>query len=402
MDRIGILRNPVQEYAWGSRTFIPQLLGDPSPADRPLAELWMGAHPKAPSQVLCEGRWVSLLELIQQNPEDILGKITAKRFSNQLPFLFKVLAASRPLSLQAHPDREKAHEGYASENRLKTPLNVPHRSYIDGNHKPELICALTPFWALRGFRKIEEIVALADKIRTPSMQHELSALRRRPTREGFKHYFSSLITMDRETQQRILTEAIESLKKHPYAESAFEWIVKLHRAYPADIGALFPLLMNVVRLEPGEAMFTPAGELHSYLQGEGIELMADSDNVLRGGLTDKYVNVPELLRIIDFTYKKPGILRPESKGSSESFYRAPAKEFVLSVIACHKDYSFESPRRRSVEIMICEKGNARLTDLGSAQVFVLNRGTSIVIPAAVRHYRIEGEAKIYKAAVPID
>ena len=158
MDRIGVLKNPIQNYAWGSRTFIPQLIGELAPANTPQAELWMGAHPKTPSQVLCDGEWISLAELIQENPEGILGDSVAKKFSNKLPFLFKVLAAAKPLSIQAHPNRDQARQGFARENRLRIPLNAPHRNYRDENHKPEMICALTSFWALSGFGKIEDLI----------------------------------------------------------------------------------------------------------------------------------------------------------------------------------------------------------------------------------------------------
>jgi len=164
---------------------------------------------------------------------------------------------------------------------------------------------------------------------------------------------------------------------------------------------LSPLFLNLIRLEPGEALYIPAGELHAYLEGAGIELMANSDNVLRGGLTAKHIDVHELLTILNFTYTEVDILRPEKGAGGERFYTAPAEEFSLSVISVRKGSFFESPRKRSVEMMICMDGEARVTDLGNRDVLSLTKGASMIIPAGVKQYRIEGEAIIYKAGTPL-
>jgi mannose-6-phosphate isomerase len=182
--RIALLKNPVQEYAWGSRTFIPELLGDTSPSASPIAELWMGAHPKGVSQVLWDGAWVPLPDLIQQNPENILGVEAARRFSGRLPFLFKILSAAMPLSVQAHPDLPHARRGFAEEDRLRIPLDAPARNYRDRNHKPEMLCALTPFEALKGFRKPDEILALFERAPVPSLETPLRLLRKNRTAEA--------------------------------------------------------------------------------------------------------------------------------------------------------------------------------------------------------------------------
>ena len=400
MNKIGILKNPVQEYAWGSKTFIPQLLGEPSPSDNPMAELWMGAHPKAPSQVLWNGEWISLPELIQKNPEDILGESLAEKFSNELPFLFKVLAAARPLSIQAHPNRDQADQGFDRENRLKIPLNAPHRNYKDKSHKPEILCALTDFWAFKGFRKIEEIIVLLDKIRVPALKDELISLRKQPNSEGLKKFYTALM-MSRERQRKIVNEAVTYGKKFSNDDKVFEWMIRLNQEFPGDIGVLSPILLNLVRLQPGEAIYVPAGELHGYLEGAAIELMANSDNVLRGGLTAKHVDVPELLKILRFSYKGVDILMPHEQETVESFYPPVSEEFVLSMIAPRQGSFFESSKKRSVEMMICIEGDARVTDLGSGEMLPLTKGTTIIVPAAVERYRIEGEAKIYKASVPL-
>ena len=398
MNKISFLKNPVQDYAWGSKTFIPRLMGEPSPSDKPQAEMWMGAHPKAPSRVLSNGEQISLLELIQKNPADILGKSVAKKFSNKLPFLLKVLAAAKPLSIQAHPDQDQARQGFARENRLKIAYNAPHRNYKDENHKPELICSLSRFWALKGFRKIEDIAGLIGKIGGPALNDKLIDLGSQPSLEIF---FTALMSMDKRRQRLILNEVIECCKKYPQADPTVEWMIKLDQAYPDDIGVLSPIFLNVVCLQPGEAMYIPSGELHAYLEGAAIELMANSDNVLRGGLTAKHIDVHELLKIMNFKYNEVNILRPERQDSGERTYPAATKEFALSLISVREGSSFKSPRNRSVEIMICLEGAAHVKGPENGDVLFLTKGASIIIPAAVKQYRIEGEATIYKAGVPL-
>jgi len=180
MDSIARLKNPVQEYAWGSRTAIPSLLGLPVPTERPAAELWLGAHPKAPSQVMVDGAWQSLDRVIESDPVSVLGKDVAERYANKLPFLFKVLAADRPLSIQVHPNLEEAREGFERENRLGIPLNAAERNYRDSNHKPEILCAVTPFEALKGFRPFDDLLSLLGKVSSETLSHELDGLRKAP------------------------------------------------------------------------------------------------------------------------------------------------------------------------------------------------------------------------------
>ncbi|MGD8230116.1 MAG: mannose-6-phosphate isomerase, class I [Desulfobacteraceae bacterium] len=401
MKEISILRNPVQNYAWGSMTFIPELLGRSVPSEKPQAELWMGVHPKAPSQVLCDGEWISLPEFIRTDPEGVLGESVAKNFSNELPFLFKVLAATRPLSIQAHPSRDQAKAGFARENDMKIPLDAPNRNYRDENHKPEMICALTPFWLLNGFRKIHDLIALTERIGAPALRDIVRPLHGSHEAEGFKVFLTSLFTMDRDTQTQLVSEVIRYIAQISGTNAALEWVVRLNQAYPGDMGILSPLFMNIVRLKPGQGVYMPSGRLHSYLEGAGIELMANSDNVLRGGLTAKNMDIRELLKILDFTHNQVDILRPKSLDKAEVIYDTPAKEFVLSMISVERGSSFESSATRSVEIMICSEGDAQISDLGNGNILSLTRGTSLIVPAAVEHYRIEGKATLFKAAVSL-
>ncbi|MBW1910898.1 MAG: mannose-6-phosphate isomerase, class I [Deltaproteobacteria bacterium] len=399
MLNISPLKNPVQEYAWGSETAIQALLGETEAAGKPMAELWMGAHPKAPSKVLVDGNWESLDEVIDLNPESILGRRVVQAFSSKLPFLFKVLAAASPLSIQVHPSLEQASEGYARENALGIPLDSPDRNYKDDNHKPEILCALSPFQGLMGFRKIEEILGLMNEVSSSTLSHELELLRGSPDSHGLKRFFTSLVTMDKTRQRLIVSEAAGIAEKRSPQEPIFHWMSKLNRAYPGDVGVFSPIILNLVELEPGEALYIPAGELHAYLDGVGIELMANSDNVLRGGLTPKHVDVPELLKIVSFKSRPVGKIEPLRKGTCESIYPAQSREFMLSVISLNKGSSFASPRTRSVEILICTEGEAEIEDLGNGELLPLSRGRSVIVPAGVSRYRIDGNAIVYKASV---
>jgi mannose-6-phosphate isomerase len=401
MRKIGRLKNTIQEYAWGSKTAIPELLGQPVPAEKPQAELWMGAHPKAPSQVLTDGLWRSLPEIIQENPEETLGQKVAARFSNKLPFLFKVLAAAKPLSIQAHPNKEQAGQGFVRENELGIPLDAPHRNYRDDNHKPEIICALTPFWALNGFRRIDETLRLLEEARIPDLAEIVSVLQSHSNRDGLKKFFNHLMTMESGKQGKIVEQAVNFAEKRTSEEPVWMWMIKLNDEYPGDIGVLSPLFLNLVRLEPQQAMYLPAGELHGYLEGVGMELMANSDNVLRGGLTPKHIDVEELLAVLNFLDGDLNILSPEILTSGEAIFSTEAEEFVLSVLKIRKAAPFNSPRNRSVEMMMCTEGEVTITDLSAGETTLLTKGASIMVPAALQQYRIEGEGILYKAAVPV-
>ena len=400
MNKILILKNPIQEYAWGSKTVIQDLLGITGSKDVPMAELWMGAHPKAASSVLIDGEWESLDKVIERDPEAILGKDAAKRFCMKLPFLFKVLAIDRPLSVQVHPTFEQARTGFARENSLGIPLNAPDRNYKDENHKPEILCAITPFQGLNGFREIREILALMERIASSSLSEELNHLRMEANTIGLKNFFTALMRMDSPRQSLIVKDAVKAAEKWAGEDQAFYWMVELNKAYPGDIGVFSPVILNLVQLEPGEAIYLPAGELHAYLHGVGIELMANSDNVLRGGLTPKHIDVIELLEIVNFRNRPVRIIKPGGDGMTERTYPAPAEEFLLSMFSVDERTVFTSPQDRSVEVLICLKGKADVKDLENRDLLHLDKGKSIIVPAAVSQYQIEGNATFYKASIP--
>jgi len=401
MTGICILKNTIQEYAWGSYTAIPELLGRDSPADTPQAELWMGAHPKAPSMAKCNGAWRSLKELIEENPRVILGEKVAEKFKNRLPYLFKVLAAEKPLSIQAHPSRTQAREGFERENRLGIPFDAFNRNYKDDNHKPECICALSPFWALNGFRKISDMISLLERICPPGLKEGLDLLHRKPDSMGLKHFFQGMMTLDPQHREQIIDAAVKNAARVKGEDKAYQWMMDLYEEYPSDIGVFSPVILNLIRLEPGQAMFLPAGTLHAYLGGVGIELMANSDNVLRGGLTPKHVDVKELLNVLNFEECEINILNMERLHPCEHRYVCPAEEFALSVITVKTGMDYYSTDHRWVEILLCTDGHAVMNDLTSSACVVIKKGMSVLISAAVKQYRIKGDAVLYKAAVPI-
>ncbi len=359
--------------------------------------MWMGAHPKASSKVIANGDWTPLTEVIQKDPEAILGKEVAEKFSGTLPFLFKVLAADRPLSIQAHPNLSQARKGFERENTQGIPMESFLRNYRDNNHKPELICALTPFSALNGFRPIPEILELTHTLCSTTLDPELTALQNSPDSNGLKYFFQDLMVMPVNRQKDVIAGAVEIASGIAGMEPAWEWIIKLHQEYPEDIGVISPLFLNLVELQPGQAMYLPAGELHSYLKGTGTELMANSDNVIRGGLTPKHVDVQELVNILTFKDGKPDIIEAMPINHFEYGYMTRASEFVLSVIRLNND-TFESTGKRSVEILLCTAGEAEITEHDKELSF--KKGDSVIVPACAERYTIKGNATIYKAGVP--
>jgi mannose-6-phosphate isomerase len=400
MQRIGILKNTIQPYAWGSHTAIAELLGTRPEPDTPQAELWMGAHPKAPSLMAVDAEWVSLEELIERYPQEMLGRRAAVMFHNKLPFLFKVLAAARPLSLQAHPSFAQAQQGFKRENAQGIPLDAPQRNYRDANHKPECICALTPFWVLHGFRKIPEILALGSRLDLAVFEDLLNVLRNRPDAQGLKSFFKALMTLSPAKRALLTEQAVKTALAFASEDPVYRWIGELGKAYPGDVGILGPILLNLILLQPGQALYLPAAELHAYLEGTGIELMANSDNVLRGGLTPKHVDIEELLRVLNFEERTAHVLTPRSTAGGERVYECPAREFVLSTITVVSKTTYSSPRVRGIEILLCTAGAGKVTDQGTGEEVALPKGRAALVPAAVKGYVLEGEAVVYKAAVP--
>ncbi|HWM56237.1 MAG TPA: mannose-6-phosphate isomerase, class I [Pseudonocardia sp.] len=331
------LENPVRPYAWGSRTVIAELLGEPVPSPHPQAEMWLGAHPANPSQLVAsDGTRVSLLAALAEDAERMLGPVRARHWGGTLPFLLKVLAADEPLSLQAHPSLAQAREGFRREDAAGIPRDANHRNYRDANHKPELMCALTEFHALVGFRDPAETVRLLRALDVPELAGHTELLAAEPGPDGLRALFTTWITLP----QSVLDGLVPALQSGCVRlaggggpgggefRTEARTVLELSERYPGDAGVLAALLLNRVTLAPGEAVHLPAGNLHAYLSGAGVELMANSDNVLRGGLTPKHMDVPELLRVLDFRAGPPPVSAGRPDGEWVR-YDTPFEEFLL-------------------------------------------------------------------------
>jgi mannose-6-phosphate isomerase len=402
VERLYRLAPRILSYDWGSRSALAELQGRPSPSDRPEAELWMGAHPSAPSQVETEAGGVSLAEWIQRDPQAVLGPEVAQRFGGELPFLFKVLAPERALSIQAHPDAARARAGFDRENALGLVADDPRRSYRDPNPKPELVCALSRFDALCGFRPVPEIARGLEALGLPALAPLLRALAAAPERAGLERFFAELLRMrGGEAGRSLAREAASAARRRAGEGAPFARVVELAGQHPDDVAVLAPLLLNTVELQPGQALYLGPGEIHAYLGGVAVELMANSDNVLRGGLTRKHVDVPELLATLSFRQGAPAPVEPRPGAAGEEVYETPAREFRLSVLRLFPGRPYASAERRSVEILLCTSGSARVRDEASGEERSLERGEVLLVPAALSRYTAAGSAALHRASVPL-
>jgi mannose-6-phosphate isomerase len=391
-----VLENPIQNYAWGSRTAIAELLGRKAPSERPEAELWIGAHPKAPSRIAEPAGLGTLDAAIQDDPVGLLGADVCDRFGNELPFLFKVLAAAEPLSIQAHPNQEQARGGWNRENAEGVPLDAPRRNYRDPNHKPELVCALTPFVALKGFRPLDETVRALEPLARPELRDEVGRVARERNAAALRALFARLMTLDPEERAPILKRAAAEAARRS-SDPGWHWVKRLLEKYPGDVGALAPLYLNLVALEPGEALYLAAGELHAYLEGTALEIMANSDNVLRGGLTPKHVDVQELMATLVFEPQQAAVLKPEAPAPGETSFVTPAREFELGFVELSPGRPHSGAGGR-LEILLQLSGSARLEADGRETV--LQRGSTVLVPAASTSYVLEGSGRLARARVP--
>jgi mannose-6-phosphate isomerase len=331
---VELLRNAVRPYAWGSRTTIPELLGREVPAPHPEAELWMGAHPGDPSRLVgADGVERSLLELVEADPVGQLGERCSRRWDNRLPFLLKILAVEEPLSMQAHPSAKQAAEGHAREEAAGIARDAANRNYPDPTAKPELVCALTEFHALAGFREPARTIKLLRAVETPGLAKYTELVAAQPDSAGMRALFTTWITLPQASIDELLPEVLDAcvvhVKEHGEFDAECRTILELGEAHPRDAGVLAALLLNRLTLKAGEAIYLPAGNLHLYLHGTAVEILANSDNILRCGLTPKHVDVPELLRVVDFACCDMTVLAGEPSDCG-AVYHTDAPEFELS------------------------------------------------------------------------
>ncbi|MDK2710992.1 mannose-6-phosphate isomerase, class I [Enterobacter cloacae] len=371
------LRNGIKNYAWGSRTALNTLFGVPNPDEQPQAEMWMGAHPAGCSEIETGSDSVSLLDAIAQSPESVLGARAMDRFG-QLPYLLKILAAETALSIQVHPDKRQAEEGYAQQG------NRVGEDYNDANHKPELVYAITPFMAMNGFRPFQEIVNHFLRLNAPELMPALAEFRGNLTGEGFKHFFVSLMQLTQREKENVLTQLQACLDSGGFTHLQ-SFITRLMRDYPGDIGILAPLFLHCITLAPGEAMFLRAGTLHAYVHGTAVEVMACSDNVLRAGLTPKKINLPELVKCTVFRETQEQELRllPDDTGT-EQHYSVPVEDFCFSVIGNCQQKRVDVD---SAQILLVLSGITTLRDTNGDEI-TLFAGQSVLIPALTASYSI--------------
>lgn len=405
-----LLDGVIQPYAWGDTRAIAELQGR-TPSGRPEAELWLGAHPVAPGHLASTGR--SLADTVAAEPDVVLGSAVADRFG-RFPFLLKIVAAAEPLSIQVHPSLAQAKAGFAREEEHGPALGRPDRTYRDDNHKPELICALTPFEAKCGFRPPGEAAGLLEALAAragwaPQLSSLAAALGVGGTESeriaATLAWLFGLSVDDRfalvnellETSAAVLAE-IDDERASELADhrAELDWLAGLERFHPGDVGIAVSLLLNHVSLEPGQAMFLPAGNMHAYLRGVGVELMANSDNVIRGGLTVKHIDVDELLAVVDTTPMAAPI--QTSVGGVHRF-DTPVPEFSLErVSGTTVDAEPAGP-----EIVLVTSGEARLTPAGgaaAAEPLVVAQGEAAIVFAADGRYRLSapGDTVAWRAA----
>ncbi|MFJ6444161.1 mannose-6-phosphate isomerase, class I [Streptomyces sp. NPDC091649] len=389
MDR---LSNTVRPYAWGSTTAIPALLGV-APTGEPQAEMWMGAHPGAPSRITrateAGERELPLTQAIDADPEGELGAPVVARFGPRLPFLLKLLAAGAPLSVQVHPNLDQAREGYADEEARGVPIDAPHRTYKDANHKPELICALTPFEGLCGFRRPTEAADAMEALGVDSLKPYVDLLRAHPEEAALREVLTAILGADRAEMAETVAEAADAATRLGGAHAPY---ARIAHHFPGDPGVLAAMLLNHVELQPGEALFLGAGVPHAYLDGLGVEIMANSDNVLRCGLTPKHIDVPELLRIVRFEATEPGVLRPEAAPSGEELYETPVDEFALSRYTLVSGASPTELTAPAPQILLCTAGAVTVGELALAP------GESAYVPAG-ETVEAAGAGALFRATV---
>ncbi|MGY1848431.1 MULTISPECIES: mannose-6-phosphate isomerase, class I [unclassified Blastococcus] len=387
------LSNGVRFYPWGSRTVIPELLGEPVPAERPHAELWIGAHPDEPS-VLADGR--PLDKAIAEEPAELLGTPVVERFGARLPFLMKVLAAETPLSLQAHPTTEQAEAGYAAEEAAGIPHDDPTRTFKDPFHKPELLLALTTFEALCGFRPVEESLHCLAKLQVPELKPTIAAL----ARGGLRAAIPQLLALPGERRTELVaavaTAAGRFVAAHdPEFINTYRWAATLAETYPGDPGVVISLMCNHLKLAPGEAVFLPAGNLHAYLSGAGVEVMASSDNVLRGGLTAKHVDLAALIEVLDFSDGRVPVIHPVL-GPGGLRYPVPVQDFDLT--RCQLDEQAGTLTTRGPQLLLCTDGTAVLASVDGE--LTLAKGRAAFVPAGAP-VAARGPAVLYRATTAI-
>jgi mannose-6-phosphate isomerase len=368
----------------------------------------MGAHPSAPSKAQVGAERIGLDELVRRDPEAVLGAKVVDELGRSLPFLFKILSAGTPLSIQAHPSKRKAQLGYEREDLSGIPVDAPERNYRDPNHKPEMAVALTRFELICGFRPVAEIIENMRLVAPGEFEKALERLERDPSRIELSVFFYGLISADERARTQLLSTATRRLvelldegKAPPGREGAFRWILRIMDIFPGDVGAILPLILNHIVLEPGEAAFIAPGELHAHLTGTCLEIMANSDNVIRGALTPKFVDLPELVSVLSFNPERLPPVLPSAVSPCEEAYPTFVPDFEISRISVGPGRRYER-RSRGPEILLCASGRSAISCPEGGQALCLERGEAAFVSADACDYEIsaDAEARVFRASVP--
>jgi len=387
----------LKDYDWGSLSGIQNIIEREDLKGNPLAELWMGSHKNGDGMVtVSDDKKIKLSEFIKTDSSAILGKAVSKKYNKELPFLFKILAAEKPLSIQVHPSKKEAEKGFDNEEKGKIDISAFNRTYKDENHKPELIYTLTDFYLLKGFKDYIFVYSnLKDfsplLIKKAEKENCLSTI---------KKLFTYLLSMDKNDLNDVIDQTLYNCRKNKGIIS--DTINNFFSVYGYDPGVLAPLFLNIIKLKPYNALFIPAGEMHSYISGIGFEIMANSDNVLRGGLTTKYIDVKGLLEIGNFKKSSidKGITAPKIKNNTEE-YITSAGEFIFSVISLDKGSYSHKKSRKNIEFYFYIGSGCKVTFPKENSEYDFKNGDSFIIPACAFPYTINGDGTLYMASVNI-
>ncbi|MEZ5243876.1 MAG: mannose-6-phosphate isomerase, class I [Acidimicrobiales bacterium] len=379
-----LIEGVLRDYAWGSTTAIPELLGLPATAT-PVAEVWFGAHPSGPALVGPDATPLDVV--VGRDPTAALG---AAADFDTLPFLLKVIAAAEPLSLQVHPSTAQARAGFAREEAAGVAIDAPDRSFRDRAHKPEMICALTEFDALCGVREPETTLEVLASIEAQELDTVRSMIRADPTPAGFSRLLEWLLTLDHAAAGALVESVVGACRDRGEGPHAAEraMAADLGERYPGDPAVVIALLLNLVTLRPGEALFLGSGNLHAYLRGSGVEIMASSDNVLRGGLTAKHVDVAALIEVVDAAPVEPRVQRPPVV-DGVARYDSPVPEFSLERIELDGTLTLDE----GPAILLCTAGHA------TCGAHTLDRGAALWIPAADGPVELHGWGTMFRAGL---
>lgn len=399
LDKIFRLKGQVQHYVWGGYSYIPALLNISNSTHQPFAEYWMGIHPSAISQIEINGNWQLLSSFLQQHPE-VLGKNTLQSF-NTLPYLFKLLDVREMLSIQVHPTKAGAVKGFEDEEAKGISLTASNRNYKDKNHKPEMMVALTSFWLLHGFKPTTLLQQTLQEIES---FHSLISIF---NNENYTALYEYVMKMPQNEVDKILQPVLQKIiplyqqqklnKENPDFWAARAVINNTNPYQNIDRGIFSIYFLNLLQLQPEQAIFQGAGLLHAYLEGVNVELMANSDNVLRGGLTPKHIDIQELMKHINFEGITPYILA-EKENEHEKIYQSFVADFCMSMISLNASSSINQ-YSQSFEIGIVIDGNIHITS--KTKKIIIHKGESFAI-AADTIYTITAQSNcvVYKAFVP--